>query len=69
MNDNSCSLKKNLFFQPSLILGYRLLLKTNDSSLLHSMVSVSHLFSECAGAKVCILYLETCAEEFSQLTY
>lgn len=49
--------------------GYRLLLKTNDSSLLHSMTSVSQLFSECAGAQVCILYLETCAEEFSQLTY
>lgn len=63
------ALKKKSVFQPSFILSFRLLLKMNDSTLLHSMASVSQLFSECAGAKVCILYLETCAEEFSQLTY
>lgn len=46
----SLLLLKNLFCSsPSW--GYRLLLKINDSSLLHSMASVSQVFAECTGLK------------------
>lgn len=41
--------KKKSVFHPCLILGYRLLLRMNYSNLLHSVASLSQLFTECNG--------------------